>query len=595
MPNIVTKKFKIHNAEQFIESLSEISATNLYFFIGKNTKWNDDDSVLPPTDSFINTNYKYWDDLIAAKKVSPTDVKHVIRRVDWYPNNPYTAYHHNDPDIYDKDFYVLTEEMNVYKCLQNNLSNGFSTVMPTGTGIEILELSDGYKWKFLYKIGSRDSLKFLTNDSIPVQKVGLSNIESLQSLVEDAATSGAIDIINKKSNGDFIVSLATSPKNASGEDQDYLIGETLVGLSSQYTATLTTFESLSTKLTCGFSSEKFILGETIVGQTSGARSIVNSEPLSTYKFNEGILTSVSNSSVMVLSPSANTSEDNIYVGSTIYIQNNAGQGESSKIISYESAGRRITIDPAFSITPNTSSGYIISPSISISGDGTGSTGRTIGNTTHGITDIRTSQKGQNYTFATIDVQANPLHGSGATAEAVIGPIGGHGKNAIEELGGNFVIVDVVLKGNEVGYFTTSNDYRQIGLLRDPLKNDGSNTFFTSTLADQSLKITMNRTTGLFETDEQIYQGDSLETSTANGYVVDFIGKKLMRINKVFGTFDENLPIRGSKTGATGYILPDSIKERDIKPYSGDILYIENREKIQRLTDQVEDFKILLEF
>ena len=35
MPNLVTNKFKIHNSEQFIESLSETSATNLYLFIGK--------------------------------------------------------------------------------------------------------------------------------------------------------------------------------------------------------------------------------------------------------------------------------------------------------------------------------------------------------------------------------------------------------------------------------------------------------------------------------------------------------------------------------------------------------------------------------
>ena len=35
MPNLVTNKFKIHNAEQFIESLSESSATNLYLFIDR--------------------------------------------------------------------------------------------------------------------------------------------------------------------------------------------------------------------------------------------------------------------------------------------------------------------------------------------------------------------------------------------------------------------------------------------------------------------------------------------------------------------------------------------------------------------------------
>ena len=44
MPNLVTNKFKIHNAEQFIESLSESSATNLYLFIGKVDAWSDEAS-----------------------------------------------------------------------------------------------------------------------------------------------------------------------------------------------------------------------------------------------------------------------------------------------------------------------------------------------------------------------------------------------------------------------------------------------------------------------------------------------------------------------------------------------------------------------
>ena len=57
MPNLVTKKFKIHNAEQFMESLKEAVATNLFFFIGKIDKWEDETYVPAPTDSFANTNY----------------------------------------------------------------------------------------------------------------------------------------------------------------------------------------------------------------------------------------------------------------------------------------------------------------------------------------------------------------------------------------------------------------------------------------------------------------------------------------------------------------------------------------------------------
>ena len=52
MPNLVTKKFKIHNAEQFVESLSEIDATTLFFFVGKVDLWENEANVPPLTDSF---------------------------------------------------------------------------------------------------------------------------------------------------------------------------------------------------------------------------------------------------------------------------------------------------------------------------------------------------------------------------------------------------------------------------------------------------------------------------------------------------------------------------------------------------------------
>ena len=60
MPNLVTNKFKIHNAEQFIESLSETSATYLYLFIGKVEVWDDESKAPAQTDSVSNTSFEYW-------------------------------------------------------------------------------------------------------------------------------------------------------------------------------------------------------------------------------------------------------------------------------------------------------------------------------------------------------------------------------------------------------------------------------------------------------------------------------------------------------------------------------------------------------
>ena len=51
------------------------------------------------------------------------------------------------------------------------------------------------------------------------------------------------------------------------------------------------------------------------------------------------------------------------------MSNNAGRGEQSKISAYDAALRRVTVQNAFTITPNTSSGIHYSPTITISGDG----------------------------------------------------------------------------------------------------------------------------------------------------------------------------------------------------------------------------------
>jgi hypothetical protein len=57
MAKLVTTKFKIHNAEQFIESLEETSATNLYLYIGKVQEWDDENAPPAPNEAVANTLY----------------------------------------------------------------------------------------------------------------------------------------------------------------------------------------------------------------------------------------------------------------------------------------------------------------------------------------------------------------------------------------------------------------------------------------------------------------------------------------------------------------------------------------------------------
>ena len=600
MPNLVTNKFKIHNAEQFIESLSETSATNLYLFIGKVNAWSDENDPPAPTDSIANTSFDYWRSMISAKKITSADVSHIIPRVNWASNTAYTAHSQKNNEQSANNFYVVTDQLNVYKCLQNNVANGASTIKPTGTGTGLIELGDGYKWKYMYTISPQDTLKFTTSEYIPVKKIGAINDGTNQYTVEQSAIDGAIDVINRTSNGDFLAQFSATPTDSTGvEERDFVVGEVITGQSSGNKGVVITYSSGANTLTYFPNANAlFTSSEIVVGNTSGAQATLSADIISTYKFEQNVFSSVTNTTTLQLATDANTTTDSVYVGSTLYITNNAGRGEQSVISAYDAALRRVTVQNAFTITPNSSSGYTISPTITINGDGQDAKARSIGNTTFGVQEILITNKGLDYTTASITITANGSHGTGANAEVVIGPVGGHGFNAIEELAGNRVMVDSRITGNESGFFTTDNEFRQVGLVRDPLQSANANAFYTSDLSDQSTKITVREVAGTFQADEVVFQGDTLANSTANGVVIDFLNNNRVRLNQISGSFVSNSTVNsitGSTSGATAVIVANGVSNPDMKPYSGDILYIENRTNVTRATNQIEDFKIVLEF
>ena len=107
MAAIITNKFRINNAEQFVESFSETDATTYYLFIGRSHSWDLQtlmfkvilsmrEQTLPPTpnDDVASEFYNY-DDMIGAKIISSSDVSHVIPRRNWTTGTTYDKYEHN--------------------------------------------------------------------------------------------------------------------------------------------------------------------------------------------------------------------------------------------------------------------------------------------------------------------------------------------------------------------------------------------------------------------------------------------------------------------------------------------------------------------
>ena len=220
MPAIVTNKFRIHNAEQFTESFSEASPNIYYMGIGRpqafgtltrgdsrTTNEGSDASPLTPVDS-VQDEFYYFDDLLAAKRVTSSDVSYAIPRRNWATGTVYDYYRHDYGNritgttttqtsdsgastLWDSTFYVLSSANHVYKCLDNN-SGANSTVEPTGTSTSILSTGDGYKWKYMYSLSAAQQTNFLSTDFMAVATDGT---------VSSAATDGAINVVKIKTAG----------------------------------------------------------------------------------------------------------------------------------------------------------------------------------------------------------------------------------------------------------------------------------------------------------------------------------------------------------------------------------------------------------
>ena len=144
-----------------------------------------------------------------------------------------------------------------------------------------------------------------------------------------------------------------------------------------------------------------------------------------------------------------------------------------------------------------------------------------------------------------------------------------------------------------GDFTVENDFRRIGMMERPL-NYGTTTASTAQTLDAKHRITLNESNVSFTADDTIVG----ETSGAIGLQVDLFESNKLRVirgNDVSNYIDFTVgeTVRGLSSGASGTIA--SIANPEVEPYSGDILFINNREAITRRNDQIETITLVLEY
>jgi len=259
--------------------------------------------------------------------------------------------------------------------------------------------------------------------------------------------------------------------------------------------------------------------------------------------------------------------------------------------------------------------------IAIRGDGSSGT---VSVTVSGgvITAVTVTNVGSGYTFAYIRnadiVTAGATGLTGAELDCIIEPKGGHGFDAVKELGGFYVMLNTNFEGTEssnTGDFTVTNDFRRICLIRDPYSS-GSAASATTLRGTKAIRFAASPAPGTFQVDEEINQA----TTGAVGKVVewDATNRILHYIQTRFN--DEGIDSNGNLTAfsganvvtgqtssatgtpsSTGSETADNITftsgyaASEIDADKGDIIYIENRAPITRASDQTENVKLIIEF
>jgi hypothetical protein len=236
--------------DSFIKNITD-SRESYYLFVGKPDPWldengaPDDTAVVAANNSVAQHESSIYDDMVFGKILTQNDVIELIPRYNWANNTVYAVYDQNDGDLYSKQFYVVNDIFEVYKCIDNNYGAA-STVKPSLTSTDgTFATSDGYTWKYMYTLDSNKNYKFSSNNYIPVTP----NNE-----VKDNAVGGTIDIIRLANSGSSYEAYYSGYLKSVVKDSNNVFNAYVVGLDANANPFNNYYAGSSMYLNSGFGS-----------------------------------------------------------------------------------------------------------------------------------------------------------------------------------------------------------------------------------------------------------------------------------------------------------------------------------------------------
>jgi len=230
-------------------------------------------------------------------------------------------------------------------------------------------------------------------------------------------------------------------------------------------------------------------------------------------------------------------------------------------------------------------------SVAITGDGTGAAA-TAYSSNGRITKIEVNNTGTNYTYANVAISS--AKGSGALAISPVSPIGGHGFEVESELGCYHVMITSQFSGSESGLLPTGINYHQVGILNSPVTLSSPGDIANGAIYKTTTDLIVSSGFGVYQSNEYIYQGNSINDNIFIGKILSFDpASNVVKLINTKGTLSINSPVFGDSSKTTRTLLSYSTPE--FITLSGNIFYLENRSAIERSSDGIEQFKVVLRY
>jgi hypothetical protein len=496
MPTVLSSSLRHKNIDNFKKTIQDES---VYFFTSKPTPWSSGD-LLPPSvyDSFT-LEVDAYDEMLYLKRLSISNVSNVIRLYHWQENRRFQEYD-NTVDLSDlltkrtvssNEYYPFYVVTDSYRVYKCLDNNGgeLSTVEPTTSALTGSDTYTPLSDGYIWKY-------MYTLKPLDAVEFLTNDWFPIRTLTEDDFSENWDIITNSVNGGVYSIKVINS--------------------GSGYINILPTS------------------GDTTSGQDG-------------FTF-----TKSSDTSIVIASGMGASGTNDVYNGSFLYTKNISGViSEVAEITDYDGTSRTLTLASPGIVNVATGFEGYISPKISFTGDGTNLKAVCRMTNSNSIGKIQIFNPGMNYSECT-----GVITGGGGTSGAVrviISPFGGHGYDPVVELGGFNLMTKINFEGDEGGVIVSTNEYRKIGIIANPLIN-GSLKLAQARSGLTTNQIRLNTTDSAVD---DIHNGKKIFINSGRGrqqlrIVTDYVGStKVLTVNDPFDILPD-------ETSYYGFLATDTV-------------------------------------